>query len=166
MWLGTYCDSFATSIIKTVSSGASEPMIAASRSSWSPKTTASRALFGWGGRCFTDREEERGIFANCRVHDVASWQQKFLAFQRFVLVAQQQAAMPIAQKRVNPDNKYRELEAASQRSRVKLLGVRRWIRVHELDAIGLHMRFGKAVVCAPVPRWQVNKQPVRRRRCG
>lgn len=42
-----------------------------------------------------------------------------------------EGAMPIAQKRVNPDNQYRELEATPERSRVKLLGVRRWIRVHE-----------------------------------
>jgi hypothetical protein len=60
-----------------------------------------------------------------------------------------EGAMPIAQKRVNPDNQYRELEATPERSRVKLLGVRRWIRVHELDAIGPRERFGKVVVCAP-----------------
>ena len=60
-----------------------------------------------------------------------------------------ESAMPIAQKRVNPDNQYREVEATPERGCVKVLGVRRWIRVHELDAIGLHERFGKVVVCAP-----------------
>ena len=57
--------------------------------------------------------------------------------------------MPIAQKRVNPDNQYRGFEATSEKVCVKLLGVRRWIRMHELDAIGLHKRSGKVVVCAP-----------------
>jgi len=49
-------------------------------------------------------------------------------------------------KTSEPPNQSRGNELTPERSRVKLIRVRRWIRVHELDAIALHKRFGKVVV--------------------